>query len=537
MTTVCQALRVAAYCRVSTDKSDQINSLETQKAFFLSYIQQHAQWIFAGIFSDEGLSGTGTKKRPQFTAMIEMAMNGKIDLILTKEVSRFARNTVDALSITRMLKVHGVGVLFLNDNIDTRENDGEFRLTIMASVAQEESRKISERTLWGQEQAMRRGVAFGNNSVFGYHLKEGTLSVYPEQAEIVRKIYDKFLNEGKGSYVIARELTEAGIAPPLRTDGPWSSTMVLRILKNEKYTGDLLQHKYRTLDHLSHQKVCNDGAIPQFLLHDHHPAIVSREAYAAVQQELAARSSALKKGRRYSGGHWYSGKIICGECGCAFTLKRTRRRNGREYCRFVCRGRAGEYRLHTGKAGCGMRALNAQVISACMNYLLDYLALDGERIILSLLTALRGSPTNIQAETDRLLRLVDRQKGRQDRALAAYLDGVIDQAKFTAIVNQCQAEIQELSRQLAQARPKNISCADQIANLLQHLAALEEGEIWGSMIQQIVVFPDNILVKLADFPVHFLIKSETVRKGRELQINITDCRPIREAEKPAAAEG
>ena len=184
-----------------------------------------------------------------------------------------------------------------------------------------------------------------------------------------------------------------------------------------------------------------------------------------------------------------------------------------------------------------MRALNAQVISTCMNYLLNYLALDGERIILSLLTAIRGSPTNTQAETDRLLRLMDRQKGSQDRALAAYLDGVIDQAKFTAIVNQCQAEIQELSRQLAQARPKNISCIGQIANLLQHLAALEEGEIWGSMIQQIVVFPDNILVRLADFPVHFLIKSETVRKGRELQINITDCRPIREAEKPAAAEG
>ena len=159
------ALRVAAYCRVSTEKEDQRNSLTAQQTFFYRYIEQRPEWELVGIFADEGLSGTSARRRPQFTEMIQRAMGGGIDLIVTKEVSRFARNTVDTLQITRQLKSCGVRVLFLNDNIDTGDNDGEFRLTIMASVAQEESRKVSERTRWGQLQAMKRGVVFGNKSI------------------------------------------------------------------------------------------------------------------------------------------------------------------------------------------------------------------------------------------------------------------------------------------------------------------------------------------------------------------------------------
>ena len=150
-----------------------------------------------------------------------------MDLILTKEVSRFARNTVDSLQVTRRLREQGGGVIFLSDGIDTRDNDGEFRLTIMASVAQEESRKISERTRWGQLQAMRRGVAFGNDTVYGYALRGGALTIRPEQAEVVREVYRKCLEEGKGAHTIARELTEAGVAPPLRADGAWSPAMIL----------------------------------------------------------------------------------------------------------------------------------------------------------------------------------------------------------------------------------------------------------------------------------------------------------------------
>ena len=233
------ALRVAAYCRVSTDKEDQLHSLAAQQAYFEGYIARHG-WRCAGIFADEGLSGT-TLRRPRFAELLRLARSGAVDLILTKEVSRFARNTVDALQVTRRLREQGVGVIFLSDGIDTRDNDGEFRLTIMASVAQEESRKISERTRWGQLQAMRRGVAFGNDTVYGYALRGGALTIRPEQAEVVREVYRKCLEEGKGAHTIARELTEAGVAPPLRADGAWSPAMILRLLHNEKYCGDLLQ--------------------------------------------------------------------------------------------------------------------------------------------------------------------------------------------------------------------------------------------------------------------------------------------------------
>ncbi|MFR2331476.1 MAG: recombinase family protein [Flavonifractor plautii] len=266
------ALRVAAYCRVSTEKEDQLHSLAAQQAYFEGYIARHG-WRCAGIFADEGLSGT-TLRRPRFAELLRLARSGAVDLILTKEVSRFARNTVDALQVTRRLREQGVGVIFLSDGIDTRDNDGEFRLTIMASVAQEESRKISERTRWGQLQAMRRGVAFGNDTVYGYALRGGALTIRPEQAEVVREVYRKCLEEGKGAHTIAQELTEAGVAPPLRADGAWSPAMILRLLHNEKYCGDLLQKKYRTVDHLTHRKVVNRGAEEQFRLENHHPAVL-----------------------------------------------------------------------------------------------------------------------------------------------------------------------------------------------------------------------------------------------------------------------
>ena len=163
-------IRVAAYCRVSTDQDDQRNSLQNQRRYFDAQIRQNPDWKLVDVYADEGLSGTTAAGRPEFQRMLADAYAGKVDLILTKEVSRFARNTVDALKHTRELGKRGVGILFLNDHIDTRQDDGEFRLTIMASVAQEESRKTSERVKWGQRRSMEHGVVFGSNSLYGYDL-------------------------------------------------------------------------------------------------------------------------------------------------------------------------------------------------------------------------------------------------------------------------------------------------------------------------------------------------------------------------------
>ena len=220
-------LQVAAYCRVSTDKEDQANSFEAQQRYFREYIQRQPDWVLQGIYADEGISGTSTNKRVEFNKMLHAAELGQIDLIVTKEVSRFTRNTVDALQITRELRRRGVGVLFLNDSLDTRTNDGELRLTIMSSFAQDESRRTSERSKWGQMRSMEKGVVFGG-SLLGYDVIGGKMTVNPEGAEVVRLIFHKYLQERKGCSTIARELREAGI---LSSKGNclWSSATVTKI--------------------------------------------------------------------------------------------------------------------------------------------------------------------------------------------------------------------------------------------------------------------------------------------------------------------
>ena len=240
--------RVAVYCRVSTDREDQANSFENQQRYFRQYIEREPNWELVDVFADEGKTGTNTKKRKAFNRMIEAARRGELDLIITKEISRFARNTLDSIGYTRELKRRGIGVIFLNDNINTLDTDAELRLTIMSSIAQEESRKTSERVKWGQKRRMEQGVVFGR-SLLGYDVRDGRMTVNEEGASIVRRIFDKFVNEKKGCFVIARELKEEGIDPMYCNE--WSNTAILRILRNEKYCGDLVQKKTYTLESIT----------------------------------------------------------------------------------------------------------------------------------------------------------------------------------------------------------------------------------------------------------------------------------------------
>ena len=514
-------LRAAAYCRVSTEKEDQINSLATQQQFFYEYIVQKRDWSLVGVFADEGLSGTSIRRRAQFAEMIRRAMDGEIDLIITKEVSRFARNTVDALQVTRQLKEKGVGVLFLNDNIDTRENDGEFRLTIMASVAQEESRKISERTRWGQLQAMRRGVVFGNNSLFGYTVANGRLTVDPEQAEVVRSIYRNYLEERKGAHTIARELTEAGKRPPLRSSGAWSPAAVLNILRTEKYCGDLLQKKYRTTDYLSHRKVINEGVEEQIFLKDHHEPIVSREQYEAVQAELKKRAGAAEDRRRFSARYWFSGKICCAVCGRSFTVKRTRRADGKEYQRFVCRGHLDR------EVDCPMPAVSGRVIQACARRTLQEIGLDGPAIVAGIWQEL--AQLEEEDDTRRLRQAVLRQEGRKNRALEGFLDGALTGDEMRQLVARCEEELKRLQKQLEEAveRRRPAEQWERIYTRLERELAGGEA-VLDEVIQRITVYPDCFLVEVAELPVRF--RMYTARCGR---VEITRCgiEPIPSHEK------
>ena len=250
-------IKVATYCRVSTDKEDQANSFESQQKYFRDYIERHPDWELYDIYADEGITGTSTKKRVRFNQMISDAHNGRYKIILTKEVSRFSRNILDTIVYTRELKALGVNVIFMNDGINTADPDAELRLSIMGSLAQEESRKTSARVKWGQSRRMEQGVVFGR-SMLGYDVNDGKMTINPEGAEIVRLIFQKYGLEKKGTSVIARELREAGYKT-YTGNTKWNNTHIIKILKNEKYVGDLVQKKTITPDYLTHEKKYNHG--------------------------------------------------------------------------------------------------------------------------------------------------------------------------------------------------------------------------------------------------------------------------------------
>ena len=281
--------KVAAYARVSTCREEQLSSYEAQIRYYTSYIQAHPEWEFAGVYADEGISGTTTQKREGFQRMMQDALHGKIELILTKSVSRFARNTVDSLTAIRQLREHGVECYFEKENIWTLDAKGELLLTIMSSLAQEESRSISENTRWGMRKAFQDGKAFVPFKHFlGYDRgANGELIVNPEQAEIVRLIYQMYL-AGKSFYGIAAELTARGYKTPYGYE-IWNGVTVKNILTNEKYRGDALLQKKYSQDFLHREMRKNKGEVPQYYVEGDHEAIVSPEIYDRVQQEIERR--------------------------------------------------------------------------------------------------------------------------------------------------------------------------------------------------------------------------------------------------------
>lgn len=304
--------RVAAYARVSTDNEEQLTSYEAQVDYYTNYIQGRDDWEFAGVYTDEGITGTNTKKREGFKSMVADALAGKIDLIITKSVSRFARNTVDSLTTIRSLKEHNVECYFEKENIWTFDGKGELLLTIMSSLAQEESRSISENCTWGQRKRFADGkVTVPFKRFLGYDMgPDHNLVVNPEQAKLVKRIYGMFL-QGQSPFQIARTLTEEGIPSPGGKDH-WNPSNIKSILTNEKYKGDALLQKSFTVDFLTKKKKANEGEIPQYYVKDNHEAIIDPETFEMVQTLMATR----KKGRnRKSSVSIFSSKVKCGDCG------------------------------------------------------------------------------------------------------------------------------------------------------------------------------------------------------------------------------
>lgn len=472
-------LRVCAYARVSTDKDDQANSYESQVRYFTEYIKQHSDWIFAGIYADEGISGTNTKKRHEFNRMIVDAENGLIDLILTKEVSRFARNTVDTLSVTRSLKKKGIYVIFVNDNINTADGDGELRLSIMATIAQDESRKTSERVKWGQKRQMEKGVVFGRD-MLGYKVEGGKLYLNEKEAEIVKLIFHKFTNEGKGTHVIARELREAGISPMRVKE--WSNTVILRVLRNEKYVGDLCQKKTYTPDYLSHDKKYNRGAEEKVYIKDHHPeiAIIDRDLWDRTQAELERRSPSPEQKAKHSNRYWCSGKLICGECGGHFTSRTQHLKNGTIYKAWRCweSSKHGLPKLdpYGNNVGCVGRSIGDRTLRYLTAYAINMISVNRDSIVAQLTQIIK----EVLAETpqapskEKIEKQIENLQKKKMQIIDLATEGLISKADLKERNALYTAQIEDLTVKLADAESAAVINNGQAKQLEQYIKRIKE---------------------------------------------------------------
>ena len=312
-------LRVAAYCRVSTDSDEQATSYEAQIEHYTEYISKNPDWVLAGIFSDEGITGTNTKKRTEFNRMIDECMDGNIDMIITKSISRFARNTLDCLKYIRQLKEKNIPVFFEKESINTMDSKGEVLLTIMASLAQQESQSLSQNIKLGLQYRYQQGhVQVNHNRFLGYTKDaDGHLIIDPNQVEIVRRIYREYL-EGFSMDKIAAGLERDGV---LTGAGKvkWHTSTINKILRNEKYMGDALLQKTYTTDFLTKKRIKNNGTVPQYYVESDHEAIIPKDIFLLVQEELVrrrvVRTSKNGKRRSYSCKHCFAQMVFCGDCG------------------------------------------------------------------------------------------------------------------------------------------------------------------------------------------------------------------------------
>lgn len=324
--TVKRQLRVAAYCRVSTDDEEQLTSYEAQQNYYTDKIMTNRDWTMAGIFADEGITGTSARKRPEFLRMIRMCKQKKIDIVLTKSISRFARNTVDCLNYIRALRALGIAVIFEKENINTLEADSEILITMLGAFAQSESESISANVRWGKRQAMREGKAIIQyDRLYAYEKgDDGNPRVIPEQAEVVRSIYNQYLTGA--SLRMIKERLESEQILSVAGNPQWTITAIRGILTNEKYCGDVLLQKTYISDCISRKVIRNTGQLPMYLLQNHHDGIVERKTFDAVQTEMARRNAGKSPSKKnaptgvtsYASKYALSERLVCGECGTLY---------------------------------------------------------------------------------------------------------------------------------------------------------------------------------------------------------------------------
>ena len=384
-------LRVTFYARVSTDQDEQINSLENQVQYYTELIQSKPNWKFVPGYVDEGISGGSTKKRDNFNRMIRDAKAGMFDFIITKEISRFSRSTLDSIRYTQELLDYNVGVFFQNDNINTLDTDSEFRLVIMAGVAQDEIRKLSERLKFGFRQAIKNGHVLGNDKLYGYDKKDCVLTVNEEEAEIIRIIFDLYGNQRLGTRTISKRLMELGYTS--REGNAFNTLTIRHILENPKYKGWYCGNKSQSVDYRAKRNVLLDESEWVTYPDPSIPAIVSEELwnranalYKRRREEMKSHSSGISFHNRYP----YSAKIYCEEHGTTFHRQVIQTKKGQQEV-WQCK----VYRSH-GRAACSAPQIRSSDLDFILSDIFKELIRDKQKIIDSLVTVL----TNIPKEVD-----------------------------------------------------------------------------------------------------------------------------------------
>lgn len=487
-------LRVTFYARVSTDQDEQINSLENQVQYYTELIQSKPNWKFVPGYVDEGISGGSTKKRDNFNRMIRDAKAGMFDFIITKEISRFSRSTLDSIKYTQELLDYNVGVFFQNDNINTLDTDSEFRLVIMAGVAQDEIRKLSERLKFGFRQAIKNGHVLGNDKLYGYDKKDCVLTVNEEEAEIIRIIFDLYGNQRLGTRTISKRLMELGYTS--REGNAFNTLTIRHILENPKYKGWYCGNKSQSVDYRTKRNILLDESEWVTYPDPSIPAIVSEELwnranvlYKRRREEMKSHSSGISFHNRYP----YSAKIYCEEHGTTFHRQVIQTKKGQQEV-WQCK----VYRSH-GRAACSAPQIRSSDLDVILSDIFKELVRDKEKIIDSLVTVLANIPKEVdygklrcQVENE-----MDDLERKKNRLLDLSIAGALTVEEFKERNDAFNAQILECQGKLTAIRQEEESRSSEELDIPAIRQALDQalsftGDIDTALVATIL---DRVIVK------------------------------------------
>ena len=487
-------LRVTFYARVSTEKDEQINSLENQIQYYTELIQSKPNWIYIEGYIDEGISGTSTKKRDSFNRMIRDAKAGRFDFIITKEISRFSRSTLDSIKYTQELLEHDVGVLFQNDNINTLDSDSEFRLVVMAGVAQDEVRKLSERLKFGFRQAIKNGHVLGNDKLWGYDKKDCVLTINEGEARVVRRIFDLYANQQIGIRRISQLLYDEGFTS--RKGNAFNVLTIRHILCNPKYKGWYCANKSQTVDYRSKRKIFLDESEWVMYPDPSIPAIVSEELWDRANALYKRRSQQMmshQSGAEFHNRYPYSGKIICEEHSTSFHRQVLRSSKGEKEV-WQCR----VYR-NRGRVACSAPQLRTTELDQIMAQIFDQLTQNKQAIIDAVVTVLQSVPDEHDYAQD--IRHIEEGlssiQAKKDRLLEMSIEGVISTAEFKQRNDGFNEQAKVLEERLAVLQSEAEKGQQTTAQLQEIRSALEEELTFQNSVNSALVTTilDKIIVK------------------------------------------